>query len=75
MNGCGSLMVQYSHAKLITGGWEGGGGGWGAVGRLKQTFKHKWQYCAISIGDPDWHNSHGEPGVPSESVWHPMQSY
>ena len=30
------------------GGWEGVGvGGWGAVGGLKQTFKHKWQCCAI----------------------------
>ena len=26
----------------------GGGGGWGAVGGLKQTFIHKWQWCAIS---------------------------
>ena len=37
----------------IGGGWMGGGevgdkGGWGAVGGLKQTFKHKWQCCAIS---------------------------
>ena len=53
----------------------GGGGGWGAIGRLKQTFKQKWQCCAIGIGDPDWHNSNGGPGLLSESVWHPMQSY
>ena len=27
------------------------------------------------VGDPDWHNSLGRAGLPSESVWHPMQSY
>ena len=27
---------------------ESTGGGWGAVGGLKQTLKHKWQCCAIS---------------------------
>ena len=37
----------------IGGGWEGGSGvgcegGWGAVGGLKQPFKHKWQCCPIS---------------------------
>ena len=37
----------------IGGGWVGGGGVvggglLGAIGRLKQTFKHKWQWCAIS---------------------------
>ena len=34
------------------GGWEegevDGGGRWRAIGELKQTFKHKWQCCAIS---------------------------
>ena len=68
------------------GGGVGGGGGWGAVGGLKQTFKHKWQCCAIkhsntngsavpSVGDPAGHNSPGGPSLPSESVWHPKQSY
>ena len=46
------------------------GGGW--VGRehggLKPTFKHKYQ-CS-SVVDPDWHNSLGRPGLPSESVLH-----
>ena len=28
-----------------------------------------------SASDPDRHNSQGRPGLPSESVWHPMQSY
>ena len=27
------------------------------------------------VGDPDWHNSLGRPGLPLESVWHHMQSY
>ena len=61
------------------GGWEGGGvgggGGWGAVGGVKQTFKLKGQWFAISIIDPDRHNSQGRPGLPSEPVWQPMQSY
>ena len=30
------------------GGEVGSGGEWGAVGRLKQTFEHKWQCCTIS---------------------------
>ena len=30
------------------GGGVGGGGGWEAVGGLKQTFKHKWQCYVIS---------------------------
>ena len=28
-----------------------------------------------TVGDPDWHNSLGRPGLPSESVWHPLKSY
>ena len=50
-------------------GGVGGGGGWEAIGGLKQTFKQKWQWCAIR------HNSSGRPGLLSQSVWHPMQSY
>ena len=69
-------MTVITRIESIGGGWVGGGGGgWGAVGGLKQTFKHKWQCYTISMGDPDWHNSLGRPGLPSESVWHPMQSY
>ena len=48
----------------------GGGGGWGAVGGLKQTFS-----AVPPVGDPAWHNSPGRPSLLSESVWHPMQSY
>ena len=54
------------------GGGVGSGGGLEAVGRLKQTLKHKCQYC---VGDPNWHDSLGRPGLPLESAWHPMQSY
>ena len=49
----------------------GAGGGWRAIGGLKQTFKQKWQCCVISIGHLDWHNSQGRPSLPLESVWHP----
>ena len=60
------------------GGWEGGGvgggGGWGAVGGLKQTFRHKCS-AVTSVGDPAGHNSPGRPSLSSESVWHPMPSY
>ena len=27
------------------------------------------------VGDLDWQNSQGRPGLPLESAWHPMQSY
>ena len=30
------------------GGGVDGGSEWGAVGRVKQELKHKWQCCAIS---------------------------
>ena len=30
------------------GGGVGGRGGWGAIGRVKQALKHKWQCCAFS---------------------------
>ena len=60
------------------GGWEGsgvgGGGRWGAVGGLKQHSNSKGSVLP-SVSDPDWHNSQGRPGLPLESVWHPMQSY
>ena len=52
----------------------GGGGGWGAVGGVKQTLNSKGS-ALPSVSDPDRHNSQGRPGLPSESVWHPMQSY
>ena len=44
-------MAVISRIESIRGRWavgDGVDGGWGAVGRLKQTFKHKWQCCAIS---------------------------
>ena len=57
------------------GGWEGGGvgggGRWGAVGGVKQTLGRGLP----SVSDPDRHNPQGRPGLPSESVWQPMQSY
>ena len=56
------------------GGGFSGGGGWEAVGGLKQTFKLKGQCCAIS-NDPDWHNLQGRPGLLLESVWQPIHSY
>ena len=54
-------MVVISRIEPIGGGRVRGG--WGG------------ECCAISIGDPDWLNSQGRPGLPLESVWHPMQSY
>ena len=35
----------------------GGEGGWVAVGGVKKILKLKGQCFAISISDPDWHNS------------------
>ena len=58
----------------LNGGGMGGGGRLGAVGGLKQTFKLKGSVL-LSVSDLDWHNSQGRPGLPLESVWHPMQSY
>ena len=40
------------------GGWVGGGGRWGAIGRVKQTFKLKGS-ALPSVSDPDRHNSQG----------------
>ena len=44
------MQIESIGGGWVVGGWGGvgGGGGWGAVGGLKQTFKHKWQCCAIS---------------------------
>ena len=41
-------MAIISLIESIGGGQVGGGAGWGAVARLKQAIKHKWQCCAIS---------------------------
>ena len=41
-------MGVISQIESIGSGQVGGGGRWGAVGGLKQTFKHKWQCFAIS---------------------------
>ena len=54
----------------IQGGWVGGGGV-GGGGELS----NRNGSAVPSVGDPDWYNSNGEPGLPSESVWHPMPSY
>ena len=40
-----AIAVKCTHFQL---GGVGAGGGWGAVGGLKQTLKQKWQCCAIS---------------------------
>ena len=60
------------------GGWEGDGGEAGVGGKPKagQSKHSNTNGSAVpSVGDPDWHNSLGRPGLPLESVWHPMQSY
>ena len=68
-------MAVISRIEFIGGGWVGGvsgGGGWVKSGRrVKANFRGVVQ----SVSDPDWHNSQGRPGLPLESVWHPMQSY
>ena len=64
------LTVVISLIESIGGG-VGGGGRWEAVSGLKQALKHKGQCCT----NPYWHNSQGKPGLPLESVWHPMQPY
>ena len=72
-------MAVISRIESIGGGrvggeWGGGGGGWKAKGGLKQHSNTNGS-AVPSVGDPDWHNSLGRPGLPLESVWHPMQSY
>ena len=75
---CGVVfsMSVITRIESIGGGRGGvdGGGSWGVVDGLKQTFKQKWQCCAISrrprLAQLEWCT-----GLPSESVWHPMQSY
>ena len=73
------------------GGWEGGGvvGWWGGwwmqiVSRRRAKANIQKQMTVHSdindstvpsVGDPDWHNSQGRPGLPLESVWHSIQSY
>ena len=49
----------------------GGRGEAGAGGKLKANTNGS----AVSVGDPEWHNSLGRPGLLLESVWYPMQSY
>ena len=51
----------------VEGGW---GGWWGRVG------SHRRGKANIQTqSGPDRHCSQGRPGLPSESVWHPMRSY
>ena len=45
LDGCNIMDLVYRGGRAGE-GW--GGGRWGAVGGLKQTFKHKWHCCAIS---------------------------
>ena len=62
----------------MVGGWEGAWGEAGAGGNLKagQSKHSNTNVRAVpSVGDPNRHNSLGRPGLPLESVWHPMQSY
>ena len=47
---------------------------WGWVGS-RRRLKANIQTQRALIGDPYWHNSQGRPGLPLESVCHPMQSY
>ena len=61
-------------------GWEGGGVAMGGVGggepQAGQSKHSDTNGSAVpSVGDPAGHNSPGRPSLPSESVWHPMQSY
>ena len=42
-----SLIKSVGVRRVRRGGVDDGGR-WGAVGRLKQALKHKWQCCAIS---------------------------
>ena len=49
----------------MIGGEAGGGGGWRAVGELKQI---NIRGVVPSVSDPDWHNSQGWPGLPLESL-------
>ena len=51
--------------------WEGGGGEAGVGGKPKagQSKHSNTNGSAVpSVGDPDWHNSLGRPGLPLESV-------
>ena len=60
------------------GGWEGDGvGSGGKLGAVGGLSKHSNTNGSAepSVGDPDWHNSHGRPGLPLETFLHPMQSY
>ena len=49
------MIVVISWIESI-GGEVGGGGGWGAAGKLKQTFKYKGS-AVPSVGNSYWHNS------------------
>ena len=52
-------------------GGVGSGGEWGAVGKHSSTNGS----AVPSVGDPGGHNSQRRPGLPLESVWHPVQPY
>ena len=74
-------LVFFNHCNIMdyvfrrwVGGQEGGRGSWGTEGGLG---KHSDTNSSAthSVGDLGWHNSQGRPGLPLESVWHPMQSY
>ena len=53
-------------------GWAVGAGGEPHPGQSKHSSRNS--SAVASVGDPDWHNSLGKPGLLLESVWHPMQS-
>ena len=36
------MRIESIRGGWVAGGGVGSGGGWGAIGGLKQTFKHKW---------------------------------
>ena len=40
--------IESIEGRRAGGGRVEGGDGWGSVGELNQTLKHKWQCCAIS---------------------------
>ena len=63
------LMSVIMWIESIGGGW---GGQWGRVGSCRQAKANRNGSDVPSVGDPDWHNSNGRPGLPTESVWHPM---
>ena len=54
-------MAVLSQIEFIGGEWMGGGG-LGAVVKNSNPNGN----AVPSVGDPDWHNSQGRPGLPLE---------